>query len=164
MSDEFDDLPDLTASGATPGLAPRGSGTIGRHRPRLVARLFVAADMPLRARLLAILMKPMGALCIAGVAAGAFTWVLRRGGAVADASLDLEQVGRVSSEQVLELARFVEQVNPQALLDFAALVEASHLGLATFSASALLLLYRALQSGPARPLAKAIAADDRAGR
>lgn len=144
MLDEFDDIDEpLAAPGASQPMSLRGAD-VRRCTARLAARLFVAADVSLRARLLASLMKPLGALGIAGVAAGAFAWTLRRGAVVADAAVDLDRVASISSDQVLELARFAEQVNPQVLQDFVALIQASHLGLAAFSASAVLLLYRAL--------------------
>ncbi len=148
MIDDFDDVGDPPLPWLAVHRMPSGDGRVRRPSSRLVARLFVAADVPLRARLLASLMKPLGALGIAGVAAGAFAWAVRRGAVVADAAVDLDRVGRISSDQVLELARFAEQVDPQALQDFAALIETSHLGLAAFSASALLLLYRAMQAAP----------------
>jgi hypothetical protein len=112
--------------------------------PRLVARLFVAAGTPLRVRLLRCLMRPLGTLGAAGVAAGAFAaFVQLRGGA--EPSIDAEAVARLSSRQVHELAHFVEQVEPQALQRFANLAAASPLATAAFSASVLLLLVRRLQ-------------------
>ncbi len=52
----------------------------------------------------------------------------------------------MSSRQIYELAHFVEQVDPQALQQFAGLVSSSSLAMATtFSAAALVLLYRRLQ-------------------
>ena len=148
MFEEFDDIKDPSAPAAAEKRGTRGPLRAVRSPSRLVARLFAAADMPLRARLLACLTKPLGALSLAGVAAGAFAWTLRRGAVVADAAVDLDRVGSVTSDQVLELAHFTGQVSPQALQDFASLVEASHLGLAPFSASALLLLVAALRSAP----------------
>jgi hypothetical protein len=109
-----------------------------------VARLFTAAGAPLRMRLLRCLMQPLGTLGAAGVAAGAFASFLSRQGGL-DPNLDPDAVARVSSRQVLELANFVEQVDPQALQQFASLVASSPLAMATFSASALVLLYRRLQ-------------------
>jgi len=139
MTDEFDEilqpntLPDRTAArSSTPG-------------PRLVARLFAAASNPLRVRLLRCLMRPLGPLGAAGVTAGAFAAFLNpRGGS--EPVIDLEAVALLSSRQVHELAHFVEQVDPQALQQFANLVSSSPLAMATFSASALVLLYRRLQN------------------
>jgi hypothetical protein len=88
-------------------------------------------------------MQPLGTLGAAGVAAGSFAAFLNRQGGL-DPNLDREAVARVSSQQVRELAHFVEQVDPQALEQFASLVSSSPLAMATFSASALVLLYRRL--------------------
>lgn len=116
--------------------------------PRLVARLFAAAGNPLRVRLLHCLMRPLGTLGIAGVAAGAFAVFVGRdggGGAALDAEA-IAQVSQLTGQQVQELALFVEQVDPQALLQFASLASGSSLALATsFSAAALVLLTRRLQ-------------------
>lgn len=138
MSDEFDSIA-LPAQGA-PQRAPRGAAP----SPRLVARLFVAAGTPLRMRLLRCLMRPLGTLGAAGVAAGAFTAFLQlRGGT--EPTIDAEAVASLSGRQVHELAHFVEQVQPQALQHFAELAAASPLATAAFSASVLMLLVRRLQ-------------------
>ncbi len=138
MSDEFDEI--LQPHAPPDRAAARGSTPC----PRLVARLFAAAGNPLRVRLLHCLMRPLGPLGAAGVAAGAFAAFLNpRGGS--EPVIDLEAVALLSSRQVHELAYFVEQVDPQALLQFASLVSSSPLAMASFSASALVLLYRRLQ-------------------
>jgi len=143
MADEFDEIVDPIA---LPDRAAVRSGTPG---PRLVARLFAAAGNPLRVRLLRCLMRPLGPLGAAGVAAGAFAAFLNpRGGS--EPIIDLEAVAQLSSRQVHELAIFVEQVDPQALEQFASLASGSPLAMATFSASVLALLYRRLQTGTSR--------------
>lgn len=133
MSERFDHATRPRA--ATPG-------------PRLVARLFAAAGNPLRVRLLHCLMRPLGTLGTAGVAAGAFAVFVGRddrGGVPLDSEA-IAQVAQLTSRQVQELALFVEQVDPQALLQFASLASGSSLALATsFSAAALVLLTRRLQ-------------------
>lgn len=147
MSDEFDEIPDPPRTPLSRAAElPAAQGRISASR--LVARLYAAAKLPQRANLLACLMRPLGPLAIAGVAAGAFAGFLNRR-EVAALSIDLDSAARVSGEQVLELARFVEQVNPEALQHFADLISGSPLGLATFSASALVLLYRTLHASPA---------------
>ncbi|MGL6109608.1 MAG: hypothetical protein ACRC2B_05850 [Rubrivivax sp.] len=146
MPDEFDEILDLAP--LTQDVATGQAAAM--PAPRLVARLYAAAGMPLRARLLACLMRPLGPLAMAGVAAGAFAGFLHRRDA-ASVTIDLEGAARVSTAQVLELARFVEQVDPQALQHFAGLVSGSPLGLATFSSAVLVLLYRALQAAPSAP-------------
>lgn len=128
---------------AAPAVTERGAAsTCG-----LVARVFSAASHPLRVRLLNCLMQPLGTLGIAGVAAGAFAVFVARDSA--GTRIDVEaiaQVAQVTRRQVHELASFVEQVDPQALLQFASLASVGSLALASgFSAAALALLYRRLQ-------------------
>ena len=80
----------------------------------VIPAALAAAGNPLRVRLLRCLMRPLGPLGAAGVAAGAFAAFLDpRGGG--EPVIDLEAAAQVSSQQVHELARFVEQVEPQAL-------------------------------------------------
>jgi hypothetical protein len=134
MSDEFDDAPDPVALAATP--APPAAG---ERAARLVARLYASANQALRTRLVACLVRPLGPLALAGVAAGAFTAVLTRG-AAGGLSVAIGDVARFSKEQVAELARFVEQVQPDALLQAAQLVADNPIGVGAFSASVALLL------------------------
>lgn len=111
--------------------------------PRLVARLYAAADRPLRARLVACMVRPLSSLGLVAVAAGAFSrflFVVDRGGS----GISIDDAARFSSAQIVELARFVEQVSPQALQRFAGLAAASPLSAAAFSASAAMLLVKAL--------------------
>jgi hypothetical protein len=141
MSDEFDDAVD-------PVIRRREAHAEVRHArrppvPRLIARLYLAADQPLRTKLLACLVRPLSSLGLMGVAAGAFAGLLLAGGSRA-AMVASEDAARFSGEQILELARFVEQASPAALQQFARLIAASPLGAAAFSAAAVVLLLRAL--------------------
>ena len=140
MSNEFDEMLEPAAANIrADDAAPRAAVP----NPRLVARLFAAAGNPLRVRLLRCLMRPLGTLGAAGVAAGAFVAFADRRGV--EESIDADAVALVSSQQIYELAHFVEQVDPQALQQFASLASSSSLAMATtFSAAALLLLYRQL--------------------
>jgi hypothetical protein len=142
MTDEFDEtMPPLA-------VPVRAAADARITDARLVARLFAAAAGPLRVGLLRCLMRPLGPLGAAGVAAGVFAAFLDpRGGG--EPIIDPHTVARLSSPQVRELAHFVEQVDPQALQQFADMASSSPLAVAGFSASALLLLYRRLQ--PIRP-------------
>ena len=99
MSDEFDDALDpVAAAAAPPAVAARGRAA------RLVARLYGSANLPLRKRLLACLVRPLGPLGLAAVAAGAFTALVSRSvaGGLSNASGD---DARFSKEQITELAR-----------------------------------------------------------
>lgn len=144
MADEFDDGFDTSVAHRS----QRG-GSLPTDRvssARLVARLYRVSDAPLRARLLALLLRPLGTLSLVAVAAGAFGSFLGRS-RMQDPSLAVEQVTRFSSEQVFELARFVEQVSPQTLQQVADLLSENPIGLAAFSSSVAVLLYRRLWPG-----------------
>jgi hypothetical protein len=111
--------------------------------PRLVARLYRASNEAVRVQLLNCLLQPLGLLGAVGAAAGAFSaFVLRRGGQ--EVMVRAEELNQITTEQVLELARFAEQVNPDALRQVAQLVSHQPMGMATFTAAALVLLHRSL--------------------
>jgi hypothetical protein len=142
MSDEFDDA-------TWPAARRREKGHVDARRdrtppvPRLVARLYLSADQPLRVKLLACLTRPLSPLGLAAVAAGAFARLLFVGGATG-ATGEIEEGAQFTSDQILELARFVEQVSPQALQQFASMIVKSPVGVAAFSAAAVGLLLRGL--------------------
>jgi hypothetical protein len=144
MSDEFDDAYD------GPGLAHRtlphraGPGAGTPQVARLVSRVYAVASAPLRARVLACLVRPLGSLGLMAVASGAFARLLRPGGPY-DAGLSLDDLGRYSNGQIIELVRFVEQVSPDAIQQVTSLLTDSALGSAAFSAAAALLLIRAVR-------------------
>jgi len=143
MSDEFDDAIDPIATSAAPGVP--AAPAAGRAA-RLVARLYASANGRLRTRLVDCLVRPLGSLGVAAVAAGAFTVVLSRRGA-GGFGVAMADVAEYSKEQVAELARFVEQVSPEALQQAAGLVFENRVGVGAFTASVALLL--ALELGRA---------------
>jgi len=70
-----------------------------------------------RAQLLECLVRPLGPLALVAIAAGAFGHLfyrLRRDAA----PISPDDVSRITSEQVLELTRYVEQCSPDVLLHF----------------------------------------------
>ncbi len=144
MSDEFDDIME-------PLYRHRGSNAVETTHdraaitaPRLISRLYASASQPLRAKLLAYLVRPLGLLGLAAVAAGAFAVLLRRG-SPGNITVAIDDVARYSNQQVLELASFVEQVSPETLQQVATLISDNPVGIAAFSASAAFLLVRVLQ-------------------
>ena len=151
MSDEFDDAVDPIATSAAPSLS--AAPAEGRAA-RLMARLYASANLALRTRLVACLVRPLGSLGVAAVAAGAFTVVLSRRGA-GGLGVAMADVAEYSKEQVAELARFVEQVSPEALQQAAGLVFENRVGVGAFTASVALLLAlelrRASTGGRPRP-------------
>jgi hypothetical protein len=146
MSDEFDDAVDPCVPAAP--VATTVTATPGRVA-RLTARLYASANLALRTRLLACLLRPLGALGTAAVAAGAFTVVLSRSGA-GGLSIAIADVAQFSKEQIAELARFVEQVSPEALQQAAALVLDNAFGVGGFTASVAVLLALELHRSAAR--------------
>lgn len=119
--------------------------------PRVVARLYACADRPLRVQLLACLLQPLSLLGLVAVAAGAFAGLLHHDGV----RVAIDEVTRFSGRQIAELARFVEQVDPNALERFATLGANNLAALTTFGAAAVVLLMRALRrshaAGPSPP-------------
>jgi len=99
----FDDYVDPAPS--------RHEGQLPRARsplPELIADACRHAAAPLRRKLLEGLLRPVGSLALAAVASGAFsTSLLRR--------VTLEDVARITADQVATLARFVDQCNPDVL-------------------------------------------------
>ena len=149
MSDEFDDAVDPIATSAAPGVA---AAPAQDRAARLMARLYASANLALRPRLVACLLRPLGSLGVAAVAAGAFTVVLSRRGADG-LGLAMADVAEFSKEQVAELARFVEQVSPDALQQAARMVSENRIGVGAFTASVALLLaleLRRASTGTAR--------------
>jgi len=135
MSDEFDDAIDPIATSPGVGAAAPATG----RAARLLARLYGSANLALRTRLVACLLRPLGSLGVAAVAAGAFTVVLSRRGA-GGLGVAMADVAEFSKDQVAELARFVEQVSPEALQQAAGLVFENSVGVGAFTASVALLL------------------------
>lgn len=144
MSDEFDDALDaevLRQRATTPATANRQARPLAA---RLVSRLYAGASTPLRVGMLACLLRPLSPLGLVAVASGAFAGFLHRGGD-RGARVMLEDAGRYSNEQIFELARFVEQVSPDALQQLGNLISANPVGTAAFSVSAAMLLLRYLR-------------------
>ena len=131
MSDEFDDAVD--ALPGAPAAADRG------RTARLIARLYGSANLALRTRFVACLIRPLSPLGVAAIAAGAFTILLSRRGA-GGISVAVADVAQFSKEQIAELARFVEQVSPEALAQVAAMVADNPVGVGSFTASVAVLL------------------------
>lgn len=138
MSDEFDDTFESPPQRAGERPARRAASA-----PQLVARLYAAASAPLRQKLLACLLRPLGTLGLARTAAGAFAGPLQR--RVANPGVRRDDAERCTKHQIVELARFVEEVDPQALHRFAGLVSDSKTEVAAFSAAAVPLLVASTQ-------------------
>ena len=146
MSDEFDELTDpyLRRSGG------RGVETHDKERhvspAYLVGRLYRSAEIPLRIKLLKCLTRPLSPLAMVAVAAGAFAGFLGRRDVIPNA-ISFEEAARFSSEQIQDLARFVEQVNPDVLQEIAKLFADDATGPTAFSAAVAILLLRTIRQG-----------------
>ncbi len=136
--------------------APRSLRGLDVAAARLVSRIYRYASAPLRAEMLACLLRPLGTLSLVAVASGAFGTLLQRDGA-ALVTIPLEMAARYSSEQILELALFVHEVSPGALEQLTALLSVGATGAVALSASALVLLSRRLGLAPAPTATRAIA-------
>lgn len=136
MSNEFDDaLPTGTRPAAGMDAAPA-------QLPELIADVYRDAAVPLRTRLVECLLRPLGPLGLVAVAAGAFGALLQRGG-YREIAVTAEDALRISPDQVLELARYVEQACPDSLLQLGPLLADSPLGMAGITTSVLLLTLQA---------------------
>ena len=150
MKDEFDDP---VHPSQQPTLPASVGDAMACHRiaaARLVSRVYRSASEPLRADMLACLLRPLGTLSLVAVASGAFARLLQRDGAALE-RVRVEDAAGFSSQQILELARFVHEVDPATLEQLAALLNDSTLGVTALSASALVLFYRRLRSGSPPP-------------
>lgn len=97
------------------------------HIPQLIANVYGTATSSVRARLIEWLLEPVGPLGVVAVAAGAFGVFLHRGN-YQRLVVSLDDAARISADQMLELARYVEQCNPHTLEQIASLVAASPVG------------------------------------
>jgi hypothetical protein len=144
MSDEFDDVQDPVPVPHPPARSPTHAPA---QVPRLIAEVYAVAAAPLRARLLECLLRPVGPLALAGLAAGAFGAFLHRGGS-RRLAVSLDDAARISAHQVLDLAGFVAQIGPESFQQVAAVLADNPIGLAAMGGSALVLLLRALGRSP----------------
>ena len=120
------------------GSGPAASAPV----PVLVAALYDEAPASLRQRLLNHLLRPLGPLALVAVAAGAFARLLPQG-RWSGAYVQLDDVWTIRPEQVLDLARYVEQKAPEMLWRLPEIVTSSPVMLSTLSGALLLVALRA---------------------
>ena len=126
------------------GIATRLPGERSRAA-RLAARLYAGASAVQRSRIVVMLAKPLGPLALVAVASGAFAGLLDRVHALG-AALPIDGLADFSRDQVFELARFVEQVSPDALQQVAGAIAENPFGVSAFGAAAAGLLATAVQA------------------
>ena len=144
MSDEFDDTFHtdplryrMTASG-------KASERQRSRVARLASRLYAVSGAAMQAKMLDCLLRPLGSLGLVAVASGAFASLLQRG-SNRDPGVQLDDLGRFSKDQIVELVRFVEQVSPEAVQQLGSLIADSPMGVPAVGASVAMLLLRALR-------------------
>jgi hypothetical protein len=138
MTDDFDEaLAGPVSWTPSAALVPEGA-TMARPIPELVSEIYGKSPAPLRTKLLECLLRPVGPLALVAIATGAFSHLLHR--LTRDASpISLDEAARITSEHVLELARYVEQCSPHELLRIGSLIAVNPMAVATMGGSALLL-------------------------
>ena len=146
MFDEFEDLVRTTRPPKAPGA--NGNAIAGQRAAvaRLVSRVYRAANDAMRANMLASLLRPLGMLSLVAVASGAFARLLQRNGVVPD-RISTADITQYSGDQILELALFVHEVNPDALQQLAEQLAQNTMGMTALSATTLVLLHRRLRPG-----------------
>jgi len=112
---------------------------------RLASRLYAGAGAVQRSRIVATLLRPLGPLALVAVASGAFAGLLNRASTLGSA-LPIDELGHFTREQVFELARFVEQVSPDALQQVAGAIAENPFGVSAFGAAAAVLLATAVHA------------------
>ena len=96
----------------------------------------------MRQRLLNHLLRPVGPLALAAVAAGAFARLLPTG-RWSGAQVQLDDVFNIGPDQVLDLAFYVEQKAPEMLWQLREVLSSSPVLLGTISGALLLMALRA---------------------
>jgi len=108
---------------------------------QLLCDVYRESAPPLRARLLECLLRPVRPLGLVAVAAGAFGGFLHRD-TWSGLSISVDDALRFSADQVFELARYVGQLQPEAMQQVAGLMADNPVCLQTLSASLFLLALR----------------------
>ena len=146
MSNDIDTAleAEVTRRAAALGIRTRQPGQRWRAA-RLASRLYAGAGAVQRSRIVVTLLRPLGPLALVAVASGAFAGLLDRASALGSA-LPIDELGDFTREQVFELARFVEQVSPDALQQVAGAVARNPFGVSAFGIAAAALLATAVQA------------------
>ena len=144
MNNELDTAleAEVTRRATALGIPTRQPGEHSRAA-RLASRLYAGAGAVQRSRIVVTLLRPLGPLALVAVASGAFAGLLNRVSALGS-SLPIDELGHFTREQVFELARFVEQVSPDALQQVAGAIAENPFGMSAFGAAAAVLLASAV--------------------
>jgi hypothetical protein len=137
MKDEFDESNFFAQPPVRSNTARRSS------MARLISRAYRTAREPLRARMVERLLRPLGTLSLIAVASGAFGRVLHGDGGTPA----VDEWARYSDRQILDLARFVQEVDPATVQQVIGLLAENPVGVAALTASAIALLVRRMHRG-----------------
>jgi hypothetical protein len=102
--------------------------------PALVASIFARTRLALRARLLRRLLLPVGPLALTVIAGGAFAKYVEHA-RWPRLTVSLEDAARVTTSQVFELVRYVEQSDPAVLQQLMAVIARDATTMAALGAS-----------------------------
>jgi hypothetical protein len=135
---------EVTRRATALGIPTRQPGERSRAA-RLASRLYAGASAVQRSRIVVTLLRPLGPLALVAVASGAFAGLLNRASALGS-NLPIDELASFTREQVFELARFVEQVSPDALQQVAGAIAENPFGVSAFGAAAAVLLAGAVNA------------------
>jgi hypothetical protein len=139
-----DSLPPV-AEDATPKNPPSLAAIVASTVPR--------TDLPLRARLLRRLLMPVGPLALTVLAGGAFA-KYASSARWSRITVSLEDAARVTSSQIVDLVRYVEQSDPTVLEQVLVVMsrDATMMAAVGASVAALVLQLRSSRNGARRSL------------
>jgi hypothetical protein len=135
---------EVTRRATSLGIETRQPGERSRAA-RLASRLYDGASAVQRSRIVVTLLRPLGPLALVAVASGAFAKLLHHAN-VLGSTLSIDELGSFTREQVFELARFVEQVSPDALQQVAGSIAENPFGISALGAAAAVLLAGAVRA------------------
>jgi hypothetical protein len=142
MSGEFDDVQVETVALDKLRHGVRSGGGRLSRIPVLIAEAYGAAAAPVRITLLECLLRPVGPLALVAIASGAFGALLHRG-KYKRIEVSVDDAARITTDQMLDLACFVEQCNPDAFSQVASFLTENPVGIAGLGGSVLLLALQA---------------------
>ena len=90
--------------------APSGAVEANKSVPQLIGQVYESAPPNLRARMLELLMRPLGILSLMAVANGVFASIRLRNPS-ANIKVGLDDTSKIQPEDVVKLADWVQQVS-----------------------------------------------------
>ena len=131
------------AQAAITGVPPHGAPSL----PTLVANIFTKLRLAQRVRVLRRLLLPVGPMALAVVGGGAFVKFVTQAH-WPRMSITLGDAARITSSQIFDLVRYVEQSNPQALHQVMVVLSRDATTVAAIGSSVAVVLMRHLSNRP----------------